>query len=73
MNLRKDKIEHRSQGCIFLFIWGYPSRNSLGIFENSGKVLDITFNAKTFPEIMNIILKVNCINKTFSEFQTLTE
>ena len=28
---------------------------------------------KTFPEVMNIMLKVNCITKTFPEFQTLTE
>ena len=63
---------HPMQGCIFLFIRGYPSRNSLGIFENSGKVLDITFNAKTLPVIMNVRLKVYCINKTFLEFQTLT-
>ena len=28
---------------------------------------------KTFPEVMNIMLNVNCITKTFLEFQTLTE
>lgn len=28
---------------------------------------------KTFPEIMNIILMVNCTTKTFQGFQTITE
>ena len=27
---------------------------------------------KTFPEVMNVMLKVNSITKTFPEFQTLT-